>query len=98
VELLTNTECLSVLTSEDGRRVTGVRIRQANKESIVFGKTIALCGGFIDTPRLLWRSRNDKHPNGLGNSQGALGQNVAAHAGGTAFPIIGLRRLTPLHD
>lgn len=93
VTLFTNTQCLRVLTSADGRKVTGVHLRREGTEATFLSNTVAVSCGLVDTPLLLWRSRTDKHPNGLSNASGALGRNWAAHTQAWIFPIaLGVQR------
>lgn len=87
VNLLTNTECLQVLTTSDGKKVSGVRVCRAGDEFAIHARFVSVCAGLKESPLLLWRSRNTKHPRGLGNSSGTLGVNMAAHTHGWLFPI-----------
>lgn len=87
VTLLTNTWCVRILTTLDGKRVTGVVLRQGSEEYIVHAGVVASACGLRDTPLLLWRSRTSAHPNGLGNASGALGRHWASHTQGWVFPI-----------
>jgi choline dehydrogenase-like flavoprotein len=56
VQLVTDTECLRVLLSPDGKRATGVRLRCGSLESTVQSDCVAVCAGVMDTPHLLRRS------------------------------------------
>jgi choline dehydrogenase-like flavoprotein len=81
VKLLTNTRCLQVLVAPDGKKVIGVRVQRNGTEYTIHAGVVAVCAGLVESPLLLWRSRNSKHLNGLANSSGTLGRNMAAHAG-----------------
>jgi choline dehydrogenase-like flavoprotein len=93
VTVLTNTECLRVLTTPDGKRVTGVVLRKAGEEFTVLTGMVALGCGLRETPLVLWRSRTSAHPNGLANGSGALGRHWGAHTQGWVFPMsMGVQR------
>ncbi|MDH6224239.1 GMC family oxidoreductase [Streptomyces sp. MJP52] len=51
---------------------TGVRHR-------VRARVVFLCGGTIETARLMLHSRSPRHPRGLGNSSGWLGRGLMDH-------------------
>ncbi|WP_223633121.1 FAD-dependent oxidoreductase [Corallococcus sp. EGB] len=98
VQLLTRTECLRVLTTPDGRRTTGVLLKQDGETWEVDADVVAVCAGFARTPLLLRRSRNDAHPEGIGNASGCLGRYLAGHTAGLLFPMRGLERVPDLHQ
>jgi len=98
VELLTNTECLKILVTPDGKKVTGVRVRRDGQEFTVHARAVGVSAGLTQTPLLLWRSRNSKHPNGLANSSGALGRNVGAHSHAWVFPVVAGAQKTEFHQ
>jgi choline dehydrogenase-like flavoprotein len=96
--VLTGTQCLRVLTTPDGKRATGVRVRRQGEEFTIHARIVASSGGLTGTPLLLWRSRGGAHPNGLANASGALGRYFAAHTQGWVFPMsLGVQR-TPFHQ
>jgi choline dehydrogenase-like flavoprotein len=98
VTILTKTECLRVLTTADGRKVTGVQLRRDGNETTVLAGMVAVCCGLTATPELLWRSRTSRHTNGLANASGALGRNWATHTTGWVFPIaLGVQK-KPFHQ
>jgi choline dehydrogenase-like flavoprotein len=98
VQLLTHTQCLKVLTTPDGRRATGVLLKRGTEELVVNAGVVALCAGFLQTPRILRSSRNDAHPEGIGNATGCLGRYLAGHTAGMLFPMQGLEKVPPLHQ
>jgi choline dehydrogenase-like flavoprotein len=98
VHLMTETECLQVLTTPNGRGVSGVRVRNLGEEFVVHARIVALGCGLTGTPTLLWRSRNSLHPDGLSNGSGALGRNVAAHRQGWVFVLSPLIQRVPFHQ
>ena len=87
VTVLTNTECVRVSTTADGKRVAGVDVRTGGREHSLVTGLVAVCGGLVETPLILWRSRNGRHPNGLANASGALGRHWAAHTQSWVFVL-----------
>jgi len=88
VDVLLHTNCLKIITSDDGSRATGVVIKHDNIEYTVNGDHIVVAAGLPDSMTLLWQSRSKKHPAGLGNSTGNLGKHLGGHSVGIVFPII----------
>ena len=69
------TECFVTGLERDARgRVTGVVYRQGAVEKRQRTRTVFLCAGAIETPRLLLM-------NGIANSSGEVGRNLMAHTG-----------------
>ena len=97
VHLLTETDCLRVLTSADGSQVTGVLIRHFGRERVIHADVVAVCAGVRGTPSLLRRSRNQRHPEGLGNATGCLGRYLAGHSAGLIFPFVSWKPLPPAY-
>lgn len=97
VRLLTETDCLRVLTTTDGSRVTGVLLRHLGREQIARANVVALCAGVVGSVSLLRRSRTPKHPQGLGNASGCLGRYLAGHSVGIMFPFISWKRVPPMY-
>lgn len=96
--VLTNTDCLRVLTSTDGRKVIGVRVRRGSDEFTIHAPVVSISCGLRGTPLLLWRSRTSQHPKGLANGSGALGRHWAAHTQAWVFAIsVGAQR-KPFHQ
>ncbi|MCO5064236.1 MAG: GMC family oxidoreductase [Rhizobiaceae bacterium] len=96
VYLSTQTECLKVETSADGNRATGVVLRRGGAEHVVKAPVIAVCGGLPGSAGLLRRSRNERHPDGLGNAGGALGRYLAGHSVGMIFPFVSWKTVPPI--
>lgn len=64
-----------------GRRVAGVDfIATDGVTRTLRAPVVALAAGPVHNVRLMLLSGNDRHPRGLGNSQGLLGQGMHAHA------------------
>jgi choline dehydrogenase-like flavoprotein len=97
VQLMTGTDCLRVLTTSDGSRITGVLLRHLNREKVVHADVVAVCAGLTGSTSLLRRSRTKIHPDGLGNATGCLGRYLAGHSVGLIFPIIGWKEVPPTH-
>ena len=93
VTVLTKTECVRVLTTPDGKKVTGVQLKKDGQEFPVLTGMVGLGGGLRETPLILWRSRTGQHPTGLANKSGALGRHWAsAHAGLGAALKLGVQK------
>jgi choline dehydrogenase-like flavoprotein len=97
VQLVTDTECLRVVLSPDGKRAEGVRLRRGTVESTARGRFVAVCAGVMDTPHLLRRSRTSAHPEGIGNDYGSLGRYMCGHTVAMLVLVMGLRPLPPVH-
>lgn len=98
VNLLSGTSCLRILTTPDGKRATGARVSRGGEEFDIHARIVAVAGGVDGTPLLLWRSRSDRHPNGLANGSRTLGRFFAAHTQGWVFPIKRAVQRTPFHQ
>ena len=96
--LLSETSCLRVLTTPDGRRATGVRVRRGDDEFTIHTQIVALAAGVVGTPILLHRSRTETHPHGLANRSRTLGRQVGAHRQGWVFPISLRIQRRPFHQ
>jgi choline dehydrogenase-like flavoprotein len=97
VDLLTNAECLRVLTDASGTRATGVLIRHQGKEHTIEADVIVICAGLPGSAQLLLKSANSKHPRGLGNAHGCVGRYYGGHSVGLIFPVLSIRQLPPIH-
>ena len=95
VQLMTQTECVRVLTTPDGARVNGVLLRRAGQEQIVHANIVAVCAGVTGSPSLLRRSRHESHPEGIGNNTGCLGRYLAGHSAGLLFLLTGFQSVSP---
>ena len=81
VTLLPNAKAERLLTDPGGGRVTGVEIEHAGERKTIRGNIVVVSCGAVNTPLLLLKSANDRHPNGLANSSGQLGRNYMRHVG-----------------
>jgi choline dehydrogenase-like flavoprotein len=75
-----------VLTSPRGDRVTAVEYYDEKKEKQVQEAGLVVLAAFIsENPRILFNSATDKHPNGLSNASGMVGQAVMTHGASTTW-------------
>lgn len=82
VTVLHDGACTSVITTRDGGRVVGLRLRTPSNQrrDIRAARVILACGG-LETPRLLLAS-NDTHVCGLGNEHDLVGRCYMTHLAG----------------
>jgi choline dehydrogenase-like flavoprotein len=71
----------SLVHDEEKRRVTGVRVMDANTgETVEYTARIVFCNAStVNTTALLLNSTSARFPNGLGNDSGELGHNMMDH-------------------
>jgi choline dehydrogenase-like flavoprotein len=79
VTLETNARVLRLLTSPDGRTVTGVEVEARGEVTVRRAAVVVLAAGAINSAALLLRSATDRHPRGLANGSGQVGRNYMAH-------------------
>ena len=95
--LLTGATCRRLLTSEDGRRVTGMELdHEGQTRSVDADIHVAACG-VVHSPALLLRSACAAHPHGLANSSGLVGRNLCGH-NASFFFLPGLKPVPALHQ
>ncbi|HEY6290432.1 MAG TPA: GMC family oxidoreductase [Terriglobia bacterium] len=69
-----NAVAWQVLTDAKGHAKSVLFVdRETRQTEEAFGKVIVLGAGSLESTRILLNSRSSEHPNGLGNSSGALG-------------------------
>ncbi len=79
VTLLINARAVRLHTDSSGRSVSRVEVeRDGTLESYSASLVVVSCGA-INSAALLLRSANDRHPHGLANSSGLVGQNYMCH-------------------
>jgi choline dehydrogenase-like flavoprotein len=79
VRLLTNTLINTLSTSADGRSITAANgIRNGQPVTLRAPRFVLACGA-VNTAVLLFKSANEQHPDGLGNSSGQVGRNYMVH-------------------
>lgn len=79
VTLLTDALVKRLDTSTSGREVTAVQAERDGVQETYTGNIVVASCGAINSAALLLRSANDKHPNGLGNTSGAVGRHYMCH-------------------
>ena len=58
------------------------------KEEEIRARIFAVCGGAVESPRLLLNSRSPRFPNGLANSSGLVGRYFTGHSGASFFAYL----------
>ena len=76
LDLRTDAVVKQILIDPETGKATGVSFidRNTHEEHQVFAKVVVLCASAIESVRLLLNSACSRHPNGVGNSSGLLGQ------------------------
>src|SRR5690606_28593580 len=65
-----------LLTDEQGGQVTAVEYLDiaSGERHLIRARCVVLATGAIETPRILFNSANERHPNGLANQEDQLGR------------------------
>jgi choline dehydrogenase-like flavoprotein len=73
-----------IIVDTDTGKAKGVAFvdRVSRQEFEAFGKVVIVAASTLESTRLLLNSKSRQHPNGLGNSSGALGHYLVDHFGG----------------
>jgi choline dehydrogenase-like flavoprotein len=79
VSLLTRTRVIEILTSEDGKRATGLRAVREGREFRIRANRVVLAAGAVNSAVLLLSSSSAAHPQGLANGSGLVGRNYMVH-------------------
>ena len=79
VTLLVNAEVVRLETDPGGRTVTGVVVERDGKPERYSADVVAVCAGASNSAKILLRSANDRHPNGLANGSDQVGRNYMFH-------------------
>jgi choline dehydrogenase-like flavoprotein len=79
VTLLVGAEATRLATDPSGRRVTTVHVARGGQEEEYQGDVVVVSAGAANSARLLLRSANDQHPNGLANGSDQVGRNYMFH-------------------
>ena len=79
VRLLVNSEVVKLETDAAGRSVTGVVVERDGNTEVYSADVVALCAGASNSAKILLRSGNDHHPNGLANGSDQVGRNYMFH-------------------
>jgi choline dehydrogenase-like flavoprotein len=87
VELLTRAHVQRLLTSPDGKIVTGVEIERDGMRETLTADLVVVSAGAVNSAALLLRSANDMHPNGLANSSDTVGRHYMCHINSAMIAI-----------
>jgi choline dehydrogenase-like flavoprotein len=87
VELLTRAYVHRLVTSADGKVVTGVEIERDGQRETLTADVVVVSAGAINSAALLLRSANDMHSNGLANSSDTVGRHYMCHINSAMIAI-----------
>ena len=79
VEIKIDTLVTKLITDDSGKKVTSVEVEADGKQEQYTADTFVISCGSINSAALLLKSKNEHHPDGLGNSSGMLGRNLMLH-------------------
>jgi choline dehydrogenase-like flavoprotein len=79
VTLLVDAEVTRLETDAAGRTVTDVVVARGGNEERYTADVVVVSAGATNTAKLLLRSANDRHPNGLANGSDQVGRNYMFH-------------------
>ncbi|MGQ0646519.1 MAG: GMC family oxidoreductase [Gemmatimonadaceae bacterium] len=82
-EVRPNSYVRKVQLDNAGRATGVVYFDQGKREQFQRAKAVVLCANGVETPRLLFMSKNQAFPNGLANSSGMVGRNLMFNGGAT---------------
>ncbi len=76
-----NSVVREILIDADTGKAKGVRVinQLTKKDSEEYAKVVVLCASSLESTRILLNSKSRQHPEGLGNSSGALGHYLMDH-------------------
>ena len=87
VTLLTNAYVSRLLTNPSGREVKKVVVQRDGATEEYSAEIIVVSCGAINSAALLFRSANDKHPNGLANSSDVVGRHYMGHVNSVLMAV-----------
>ncbi len=79
VTLLVGAEVEKLETDGTGRTVTGVVVSRNGEREVYAADVVVVAAGASNSARVLLRSANDSHPNGLANGSDQVGRNYMFH-------------------
>ena len=79
VTLLVGAEVVKLETDDGGRSITGVVVQRKDQTEVYTADVVVLSAGASNSAKLLLRSANDQHPNGLANGSDQVGRNYMFH-------------------
>lgn len=99
VKVFSNAMVRELITDGSGK-VTAISYidKDTRTERQIRCRTVVVAGGACETARLLLNSKSSRHPNGLGNSSGAIGKHLTDTVGYSMGATIPALRGLPRHD
>ena len=83
VTILLNANVVGIQTSENGKTVSALTIRNLNlQDAVIQARYYILATGGLENPRLLLASRTPSHPQGIGNHNDQVGRYFMEHPHG----------------
>ncbi|MGO9873480.1 MAG: GMC oxidoreductase [Acidimicrobiia bacterium] len=79
VTLLVNAEVVQLETNPAGTSVSSVVVERGGNREAYAADVVVVSAGAVNSAKLLLRSANDKHPNGLANGSDQVGRNFMYH-------------------
>jgi choline dehydrogenase-like flavoprotein len=79
VTLLVDAEVTKLNTDDAGRIVKSVAVRRGDRDEVYEADVVVVSAGASNTAKILLRSANDLHPNGLANGSDQVGRNYMFH-------------------
>jgi len=79
VTMLVDAEVTQLETDPSGRSVTGVVVSRGKNRETYGADIVVVSAGAANSAKILLRSANDRHPNGLANGSDQVGRNYMFH-------------------
>jgi choline dehydrogenase-like flavoprotein len=79
VTLLVNAEVTRLDTDASGRSVANVVVERGGNEEVYTADVVVVSAGAANSAKILLRSANERHPNGLANGSDQVGRNYMFH-------------------
>jgi choline dehydrogenase-like flavoprotein len=77
-----------VLMDPSQERAVGIEYYTRDKQRLEQLADVVILAAFVvENPRILFNSATDKHPTGLGNTNGRLGQSIMTHTGANVWAM-----------
>jgi len=87
VSLITNAYVERLETSDSGREITRVVLKQGAQATSFSADIVVVSCGAINSAALLLRSANNNHPRGLANSSDVVGRHYMGHVNSVVMAI-----------
>ena len=85
--LVTGAKALRLVTSADGKRVTGVEMERNGETETITADIVVVSAGAINSAALLLRSKSARHPNGLANGSDVVGRHYMGHVNSVLMAV-----------